>query len=417
MDRSFKPLVSEQDFQEFAKTYVNAYPGIGTPADQMAQRLYEVATGDEASTFTGVYEASTLVGGMRLIDFKMNYHGTMITAGGVGGVAVDLLHKKKGIAKDLISYYLDYYAQKGSALAFLYPFRPDFYYKMGFGYGTKMNQYSFLPSSLPKGKFSGELVYLGAQDTPLIQDFYERLTRHKHGYCYKSRWEYEGLIKHSAAQRMMVGYKQNGQLHGYVAFGFRKAHENNFVMNNMVIREWLWETPEALSGLCHFLHTQADQVNRIIFNTQDPDFQWLLNDVRNHTNNIIPSVYHESNTAGIGVMYRIISLHKFIETNAERNFNGISLNLCLHLEDTLRSENHGNHHLAFDRGHVRYSNVTLDNAVKLEISLADLSALFLGSVDIRTLYRLGRISLEHDKVELLQELYKVPVKPECISAF
>ena len=46
---------------------------------------------------------------MRLLDFKLNYHGQMLAASGVGMVAVDLLQKKKGLAKDLINYYLDHY--------------------------------------------------------------------------------------------------------------------------------------------------------------------------------------------------------------------------------------------------------------------------------------------------------------------
>ena len=117
MARSFKTLSTEQDFQDFAQVYVNAYPSMGQPAEQVAQRLYEISTKDEVSEFTGVAENGALVGGMRLIDYKMNYYGEMILAGGVGGVAVDLLHKKKGLAKDLINYYLDYYEQKGSALA------------------------------------------------------------------------------------------------------------------------------------------------------------------------------------------------------------------------------------------------------------------------------------------------------------
>jgi predicted acetyltransferase len=355
---------------------------------------------------------------MRLIDYKMNYYGEMILAGGVGGVAVDLLHKKKGLAKDLITYYLDYYEQKGAALAFLYPFRPDFYYKMGFGYGTKMNQYSFCPASLPSAVFSGELVYLTGEDLPLIRRFYEKLTRIKHGYCFKSEWEYEGLIKHSATPHMMIGYKEADELKGYVTFGFRKGHENNFVKNNMHIREWLWETPEALNGLCHFLQTQADQINRIIFNTQDADFHWLLKDVRNPTDNIIPSVYHESNTAGVGVMYRIISIPKFIAVNAKRDFNRVNLNLAITVEDTLRPQNQGVYHVAIVNGCMTTASETpLKNVIELKLNIADLSALFLGSVDIKTLFRLGKLNLTAHDMDLVHQAFRVEAKPECISAF
>lgn len=417
MARLFKTLCTEQDFKEFGQIYVNAYPSMGLPADQMAQRLYEVSTKDEVSEFIGIMDHSTLVGGMRLIDYSMNYHGEMILAGGVGGVAVDLLHKKKGLAKALINYYLDYYEQKGSALAFLYPFRPDFYYKMGFGYGAKMNQYIFSPASLPLNRFAGDLAYLTSEDLPLIREFYQRLTMSKHGYCLKSDWEYEGLIKHSATPRMMVGYKEGNEIRGYIAFGFRKGHETNFVKNNMVIREWLWETPEALSGLCHFLHTQADQINRIVFNTQDANFHWLLKDVRNPTDNIIPSVYHESNTAGVGVMYRIISIPKFIALNAKRDFNGATLNVALTVEDTLRPQNQGTHYVAIVNGCMTASEDSLEKAIELKLNIADLSALFLGSIDVKTLVRLGKLNRTAHEMNLVHQAFRVEAKPECISAF
>jgi len=416
MTRLFKRLQTEQDFQEFAKSYVNAYPGIGMTAEQGAQRLFEISQTDKASEFIAAVENETLVGGMRLIDYHMNYFGQMILAGGVGGVAVDLLHKKKGIAKDLIVYYLDHFLKKGASLAFLYPFRPDFYYKMGFGYGTKMNQYSFSPLSLPKRDFPGELVYVTPEHLPELRSFYERLTLSKHGYCYKSNWEYEGLLKYSAAPKMMVAYAEQGTIKGYLAFGFRKAHDSNFVKNNILIREWLWETREAFDGLCHFLRTQADQINRVIFNTQDPEFHWVLSDVRNTTDNIFAGVYHESNTSGVGVMYRIISVQRFIETVSSRNFNGVSLNVCFDVQDTLRPENHGRHHVRFEAGKVSNCEDAQD-AVVVSIDIADLSALFMGSVDVKTLYNMGKINVTPNDMDKLHQAFYTPVKPECISLF
>lgn len=415
MARTFRKLESEQDFKEFGRISVAAYPGIGMTADAMAQRLTDVATRDEMTDFIGCFEGDELLGGMRLIDYTMSYLGSPILAGGVGGVAVDLIHKKKGVAKDLINFYLDRYEQKGSGLAFLYPFRPDFYYRMGFGYGTKMNQYNFAPASLPSRPFQGELFYMGSDDLPLLRDFYTDYTNRKHGYCLKSSFEYDSMLRNHGPARTMIGYKENGRLKGYLTFGFRKAHENNFVMNNMVVREWLWDGQDALHGLCHFLHTQADQVNRIIFSTQDSDFHWLLKDVRNDTGNIIPSVYHEANTSGVGVMYRIISLPLFARAIAERNFSGITTGITLRLEDTFRPQNAGEYYLHFENGRLSLADEPTGD-VTLDINMADLSALLMGSVEFATLYRLGRATTDSAQLDLLQRLFFTE-KPHCISAF
>ena len=86
---------------------------------------------------------------MRLFDFRMTLHETAVSIGGVGGVAVDLAHKKQKVARDMILFFLRHYREKGAALTTLHPFRPDFYRQMGFGHGTKMNQYRVKPASLP----------------------------------------------------------------------------------------------------------------------------------------------------------------------------------------------------------------------------------------------------------------------------
>jgi predicted acetyltransferase len=51
----------------------------------------------------------------------------------------------------MMLYFLRHYREQGAPLVALYPFRPDFYRQMGFGYGTKMDQHRVKPSALPRG--------------------------------------------------------------------------------------------------------------------------------------------------------------------------------------------------------------------------------------------------------------------------
>jgi predicted acetyltransferase len=62
---------------------------------------------------------------MCLHDFTMDFLGVRIPAGGVGQVAVDLLHKKEHVAKEMMAYALRHYRELGVPLVSLYPFRPD----------------------------------------------------------------------------------------------------------------------------------------------------------------------------------------------------------------------------------------------------------------------------------------------------
>ncbi|MGE5652843.1 MAG: enhanced intracellular survival protein Eis [Bacillota bacterium] len=417
MTRSIRQIVSEQEYLEYGRLQASAYPAIPVPAETSAQRTRELAEKDTTSSFWGVFDEEQLLGCMRLLDFSMNYFGTMIPAGGVGSVAVDLLHKKQRVAFELIQFFLDYCAQKGQQLAILYPFRPDFYHKMGFGYGQKGNLYSFTPASLPSTKSRPQMVYLTQDDIPLLTQFCADYVAHHHGYCMKSQYEIESLVKAHSANRTLVGYKVGGKLKAYIAFGFVRAHETNFVKNNLNIREWLWDGNDALTACCSFLHAQADQINRITFSTQDPDFHLLLGDVRNGSDNMFRPVYHESNTAGVGLMYRIVSVERFLKGGAaSRDYGGMTASVELQVTDTFRTANSGRYHLSFEQGRLNVHDQPQPDAIALGIDIADLSSLLVGSVDIAALYRFGRVQLDPQHLPTLQRLLLAD-RPICITSF
>lgn len=141
--------VREDELSELARITIEAFPGMKVESqearDRMMERLVKVMK-EPIVHFFGVYDDEEMVGVMRCYDFTMKLHGTRMLVGGLGGVAVDLRHKKEHVAADMVRYYLDFYRRKGAALTALYPFRPDFYRRMGFGYGVKMNRYSFIPA-------------------------------------------------------------------------------------------------------------------------------------------------------------------------------------------------------------------------------------------------------------------------------
>lgn len=413
LTREIRRITSEAEFKEFSAPYLNAYPGGQGQPDAVAKQLFELSR-DPQNSFWSVYQDSRLVGGMRLLDFEMNYHGRFIRAGGVGGVWVDFLHKKQGVAKDLITHFLDYCEQSGACMALLYPFRPDFYRKMGFGYGAKAERYSFAPASLPQSDGPHGVVYLTEEDAPSLQTFRDRMAAMRHGHIKMHAAERNGTFATHGPRMTIVGCKVNGELRGYMTYGF-KRHENNFVKNDMVIRDWLCDGPETMLRFCAFLRSQADQINRIIFSTQDEGFHFLLDDVRDGSDNMIPSVYHQSNTAGVGLMYRIVNAREFFKATATRCFNYQTLELVLHVTDTFRPANAGTYYIRFRDGMASLSDSPV-NGIELTIDIADLSALLMGSVSIEILHRYGRAKVNASDVPMLSELF-VAARPTCLTSF
>ncbi|WP_231630080.1 GNAT family N-acetyltransferase [Lysinibacillus sp. ZYM-1] len=137
--RVVEKLLKEQDFLSFVSIVVGAYPGRMDGAQSTKEQLKNLfmknQNHDESLNYYGLWEDDKLIGGMRLHDFHMNLFSKMLPIGGVGLVAVDLLHKKEKVAKELIQHFFDISLAKNTH----------------FGYGPRMYQYLVEPLSFPKG--------------------------------------------------------------------------------------------------------------------------------------------------------------------------------------------------------------------------------------------------------------------------
>ncbi|MFY3792296.1 GNAT family N-acetyltransferase [Ureibacillus sp. MALMAid1270] len=414
-----RKLVEESEFTTFVDIVANAYPGILANTPQEKQRFKEFLINkqenDPAVEYYGLFRNQQLIAGMRIHYYEMNLHSSKVEIGGVGLVAVDLLHKKEGAAKELIDQFLQMFKEKGVHQVALYPFRPDFYKKMGFGYGPNMYQYYLEPSSFPKGQTKEHLQYVTKEDLELLSACYNRYVESHHGMIYKTEHEWNKLFKNT--ENRIVAVKKQEQIQGYLVFHFKKQSETNFMLNKLVIKECIYETPEALLELSTFLNSQADQVHRIEWNTQDEQIRFLVHDARNGSSELIPSVYHPSSTSAIGLMYRIINVKGFVQQLGHLSFNAPDFSWKLSVTDSFFPENQGEFLLQLKNGLVEVKEDG-EYDVELKIDISELSSLLFGVVSLSDLYYYSKIEISDSEfLDKLYSIYKVLEKPICTTAF
>jgi predicted N-acetyltransferase YhbS len=171
-------------FAALARLLADAYPISRTTSDEALAKLAESLQRSLAEPGTAEVIAERdgeLVGAMRLYDYHMNVHGRDALSGGVGAVAVGLAHKRQGIARALIAWYLDHYRRRGAPFAILHPFRLDFYRALGFGYGTPTHRFRFAPAALRDRGAQGTVRLLGPADAGALCACDERVRRTTHG--------------------------------------------------------------------------------------------------------------------------------------------------------------------------------------------------------------------------------------------
>ena len=407
-------ILTADDFDALVALWADAYPGAKIEdRARFKERLLKVQQEDPTTNFYGLFREGHLLGIMCLYDFVSNFLGARVPTGGVGQIAVHLAHKKEHVAKEMVDYFLHHYRDRGAPLAALYPFRPDFYRAMGFGYGTKMNQYRLKPAALPKGPSKAHVRYLTEADKPALAACYQRVAEHTHGMMDKTERELRRLFANP--EQRLVGCELDGEIRGYVAFGFEQGE--TFITNDLHIREFIYETREALAELLTFLHTQADQIRHIYVETQDEDWHFLPLDPRNDSGRLIPDVYHETNAQGVGLMYRVLDVAAMFDRLTGRDFGGQTCTLKLTVADSFMPENAGSLLLRFEAGQVQ----RLDGGphdVQVRLDIAEFSSLLAGAVRFSSLYRYGLVAISDEAwIDTIERLFAVAQKPVCTTSF
>lgn len=407
-----------RELDDFVTIVVNAYPWFNLSTkeaiERFRRRIVKLQKKDPVANFYALFRNKKLIGGMRLHNFIMNFASTKIKVGGVGLIAVDLIHKKEKVCKELITFFLRHYRQKGACMTALYPFRPDFYKKMGFGYGTKMNKYRVKPAMFPRGELKKHIKFLSKKDKQALVECYNRYFEKTHGMMKKAEYE---LSRFENPNIQTVGYKKGNKILGYIVFSFKPEKKDNFLLNNIHITEFIYESREVLTELLTFLHTQADQVNYIVFNTQDEYFHYLPSDPRDPSYNVGETISHETNVQGIGIMYRIIDTKGLFRILSKLNFGNQNCRLKISIYDSFFKENEGSTLIYFVNGKPHLKDKGRHD-VEIHLDVSDFSSLIMGVVNFKTLYeyRLAEIS-DTNYLGTVNTIFITEEKPKCTTLF
>ncbi len=403
-------MLMKKDIESWSNIIKHAYPSF--PGERLKDYLDEKMEKREEGYFYGVFEGEKLLGGMRIYDILLTARKKEIPADGLGFVAVDFLNKKKHVAKELVSFYLNRAKESGRNMAMLYPFRVDFYKNMGFGYGAKLYQFRVDPSAFPKGPSKEDLCYLAEEESDLLVECHNRAARGVNGMTKVLNCAEKTLFK----KGRVIAYRKEGKVEGYIAYKFQPVKEGYGYHNDLVVISMIYENREAFSELCTFLNSQKDQINRIIMDTHDPSIQFVLSDPTNGSYDYFNAYQLETCVEAVGVMFRIVNVKGILDDFSDEMFGDVDMDLKLTIEDSFMTENTGSYHLSCRGGKIRIlENEKFD--AEISMGIAEFSSLFMGAVDFSTLYKLNLAEISHpEAVEKVTKLFKTE-KPVCETHF
>ncbi|MGG4170084.1 GNAT family N-acetyltransferase [Rossellomorea vietnamensis] len=395
-------------YASFCSLANGAFPGLN--ADQWLQGHIEETPSE---SLYGLFKGNDLVAGMRTFLFEMNLNQTTIAVGGVGMLAVDLLHKKEGNAYQLIKYFYELNKSNGHHLVMLYPFNVAFYKRMGFGMGTQVYQYYVSPSAFQDFSRKEHLEHLNYEDRELILDCYNRVYQKTHGMT--KRFSTERELNRPFNFGKVVGFKRGDQILGYALYEGKGK--------DLYIHELFFEIREAIEEISTFLHQQTDQFKRIIINANHDDLIHFVRSPESGLNTMLdtaPSVDNKHMVnLGVGVMYRVIDCKGLLVELYEKKhrFGSVSLTIMFDIKDDLQDDESKNFTVTFSHGEIQhFHEQSVDTVVQMDIS--DFSSMIMGAVSFRSLNKWGKAEISNPAcVNQVNDLFRTHERPVCTNAF
>jgi len=411
--------VTDADLVQFCTLYSECYPGQkANSAEELAKLETRLRRALDDSRFTmhGLWEGDRLAAGMRYHSYTMNCFGHLVPCGGAAVVAVRLDSKKRGLAKRLMTDYLEHYRSQGALFAALYAFRPHFYYDMGFGYGAPVWVFSIAPKDLPRPAPRPNVRLLTVKDVPALHRSFNRYV-HTHTGAFEETEVYLTIGFESQPEVKYAAVFEGEEIIGYIKFKFEQANPTNFVCTDIRIMDLVCDDRAALGHLFSFLHNQHDQIRRVMFSTYDEQLYSAFRDVRDGSDNLTAIVTHQMCTGGMGIMYRVINTRLLFETLRDHNFGNETLTLKIDATDTFLPANNQCLVVRFADGlPAVVDSASADAAITL--SIADFSSLVLGAVTFDRLYRYGKAEIsDAARVDQVRRLFAAAEKPICLSRF
>lgn len=405
-------------FAALARLTVDAYPIMHVTSEEeiakLAARLESEA--NQAQTRWVVAERDgALTGAMRLYDYTMNVRGRDAFSGGVGSVAVSREHKRQGIARALIGWYLDHYRERGAPFAILHPFRFDFYRALGFGYGTPVHRYRFATGALRDRGARGTVRSVGIADAEAVEACYERVRARTNGLATVHRWRLERLLGEAVLRYVAV--EDGGEIRGFMQTSVVNASDD--LLRNrdeLLARDLIAEAPAYRAALVGYLRSQSDQFPRVMVEAQDGSLYLISDDPRDGSDeSVAPPAGHRIARTGLGMMYRILDVEPAF---AHLPPSPVPFTLRAEIEDAFFAPTCGAWTFRFGPHGPPQAARAADADATLRIGIADLSSALVGALRVRDLVLNGLASIEPPAMlHTVDDAFRADEPPVCITRF
>ncbi|MHA1218084.1 MAG: GNAT family N-acetyltransferase [Candidatus Heimdallarchaeaceae archaeon] len=234
------------------------YAFFSTPGD--IERLLKNKHYFKEDLCYAIYEDDKPVSGLMLKPILQNVRGTIKKMCGVAEVVTDPEARRKGYAKKLMDLSFKKMKEKEQVFSTLYPFKEEFYERLGYVSFPQLRTAVFSPQSLVpliKEELDGTVERINIKEgMDVYLDYIKKFQLKIHGMGIKHDTE-QARMKDEATYWLAIAKKNNGEVIGIMTYkitGFWKE---------IKIRHFYFNNSQGKYLLLQWLAHHADQVNEI----------------------------------------------------------------------------------------------------------------------------------------------------------
>jgi predicted acetyltransferase len=383
--RRFRPA-APSDLDRLVSIAIRSYPVPERPEDSIRDafadnpwsRWEDIVVGE----VDGLHVAQAF-----LHPFTLGAWGATFGAGGLGSVAVAADHRRQGWARDLVRHCQQVAADRGWPFIILYPFRPDFYRRLGWGIAECRGTVHVRADAIPPADGADRVRAATVAEAAELVDVYHAWAKHRNGFLVRDPGAW---LKRLLRQPPFVGiYHGASGIEGYVLYRIEGIGPN-FLHQKVIVTELVWTTDVAWRALWGFVGRQSDQVAEVVYEPRGDDgFIHHLENASLPGTPIVGGGFHRIGERVVGTMAKIID--PAAVARARRYGPGRGA-IRITVSDPLFADRQETFELEVADGEGRIGSGGKSDGI-LITSSATWAAVQCGALSLRHAHRLGQVEI------------------------
>lgn len=381
----------DEEIPDIARLVSHSFPGAARPLPWWVEQLRDPVYGGGAETLWTGFIGTQPVAALQLHRLTQWIGGAPLRVAGVGTVAMSPVQRRRGLAGQLMVEALRAAHARGDAASALYPFRSQFYGRLGYGAAGEAQQWVVAPQSLAEApERDGMHLLETVHEREEALALYNGWIRTQSGQLERDarRWHRIATVQ----ERALAGWRDaHGALQGYALVTYRT--DLPVAERFLEVDELVWSTAAARRGLHAWLGSLGDQWSRIMIRALPSQRlgDWLAEPRLPRGSAPNWSLWEPAATLMMGPMFRILDMGR-CWTMRPVHYSGPE-SFTLRVRDAQLPENDGAWRMTFGGGTLHPERCDVGEA-DFACDIAVLSRLFIGALSARAAVDAGLLGCE-----------------------